>query len=97
MTIIKDIHHYIEDVASEYPNKVAVSCGDETITYGELNKKANKIAWYLISSGIKTNDIVAIITHRCIELIIGILGIIKAGASYLPIDESYPEQRIILY
>ncbi|MDR2570285.1 MAG: AMP-binding protein, partial [Oscillospiraceae bacterium] len=90
----KGLHHYIEDIVLKYPNKVAVSCGYETITYKELNEKANIVAWHLNSLGVKTNDVVAILMPRCIELIIGVLGIIKAGASYLPIDESYPEERI---
>ncbi|MCP4155048.1 MAG: amino acid adenylation domain-containing protein, partial [bacterium] len=64
------------------------------LTYGELNRKANRLARKLIEKGIKPDMPVAIKTGRIVEMITGILGILKAGAAYLPIDPDFPEKRI---
>ncbi|MCP4156420.1 MAG: AMP-binding protein, partial [bacterium] len=64
------------------------------VTYRELNKKANTLACILQSKGVKPGTIVAIIAERSIETIIGLMGILKAGAAYLPIDPEYPRERI---
>ncbi|MCL2427252.1 MAG: amino acid adenylation domain-containing protein, partial [Oscillospiraceae bacterium] len=64
------------------------------MTYDELNKRSNQLAWLLRDRGVKADSIVAIMTERSFEMIIGILGILKAGGAYLPIDPEYPENRI---
>ena len=83
-----------EDIAKKYKHKVAIYCEDSSITYEELNKKANILAHYLIKQGIKPKDIVGIMLNRSIELAVGILAISKIGACYLPIDPEYPKDRI---
>jgi tyrocidine synthetase-3 len=65
-----------------------------SITYKELNEKSNQLAHLLLEKGVHPDTIVAIMTEPSVEMIIGILGIIKAGAAYLPIDPDYPEERI---
>ncbi|MGN1223705.1 MAG: amino acid adenylation domain-containing protein, partial [Ruminococcus sp.] len=67
---------------------------EESLTYAELNEKANVIAHKLREQGVKPNDFVAILAERSIEMIVGIYGIIKAGGAYVPIDPTYPEERI---
>jgi len=87
------IRHF-EKAATEYKNNIAVRFRDEFLTYAELNIKANKLAHLLISRGIGPEDLVAIFMNRRIEMIISILAILKAGAGYIPIDISYPNDRI---
>jgi amino acid adenylation domain-containing protein len=66
----------------------------EQLTYGELNQRANHLANYLLSLGVKPDELVGIAIERSIETIVGILGILKAGAAYLPIDLAYPSERV---
>ncbi len=74
--------------------RTAVVFEDESLTYSELNIRTNQIASYLISKGVKKDDLIGICLDRSIEMISGILGIMKAGAAYLPIDPEYPAERI---
>ncbi len=76
------------------PNKTAVIFGNDKLTYKELNEKSNQIAHYLIENGVKINDFIGVLVTRSLELICAMLGILKAGAAYLPIDPSYPNSRI---
>ncbi|WP_339251668.1 amino acid adenylation domain-containing protein [Sporosarcina sp. FSL W8-0480] len=77
-----------------YPDKVAIAYRDQRLTYPELNKMANQIAFTLRKNGIKSNDLVAIVGNKGIEIIAGILGVLKSGAAYIPIDSKYPKTRI---
>ena len=90
----KSVNKIFEEQVKKYPNKVALRYKDRDITYSELNNKANQLAHYLLSKGIKKGDIVALFMDRSIEMIAGILGTIKAGGAYLPIDTNYPKERI---
>ena len=76
------------------PDKIAVIFENQKITYKELNEKSNILAHYLLSNGYKANTIIGIMLNRSIELAIGLLAILKIGAAYLPIDPSYPKDRI---
>ncbi|MCL2690697.1 MAG: amino acid adenylation domain-containing protein [Candidatus Bathyarchaeota archaeon] len=76
------------------PNKVAVLFEDNSLTYSELNVRANALAMLLRSKGVKRGSIVAMMLYRSFEMMIGILGIWKAGGAYLPIDPEYPKDRI---
>ncbi|WP_461673153.1 non-ribosomal peptide synthetase [Priestia megaterium] len=90
----KLIHQLFEEVATEFSDNIAVVCENEKITYKELNEKANQLARLLRKEGVKANEIVSIMTYPSVEMIIGILGTLKAGAAYLPIDPEYPVERI---
>ena len=83
-----------EEVAINNPNKVALICRNESLTYEELNLRANRVAHYLISSGVKNNDIVSIVLDRTVDLIVVELGILKAGGAFLAMLPSYPDDRI---
>ena len=90
----KTIHELLEEQVQKNPNNIALVYEDKTLTYAELNSRANVIAHVLREKGIKPDDIVGIMVERSIEMIVGILGILKAGGAYLPLDNSYPEERI---
>ncbi|WP_441000581.1 amino acid adenylation domain-containing protein [Fodinibius sp. SL11] len=77
-----------------HPNSVAVTFGQQIITYGELNSLSNKIASYLITEGIKHGDRVGICLERSPEMIACIVGILKSGAAYVPLDANYPVERL---
>ncbi|MFL5386881.1 MAG: amino acid adenylation domain-containing protein, partial [Longimicrobiaceae bacterium] len=79
---------------SEAPDAVAVVAGDEALTYGELDARASKLAAFLRARGIGPEARVAIAMERGAELAVSVLGVLKAGAAYLPVDPAYPAERI---
>ncbi|XSS66377.1 non-ribosomal peptide synthase/polyketide synthase [Pseudomonas sp. B11] len=88
------IHHQIERQAAEQPDAIAVVFEDSHLSYAELNTRANRVAHRLLSLGVSPDERVAICVERGLEMIIGLLGILKAGAGYVPIDPAYPQERI---
>ena len=76
------------------PDAIAVEFEQETLTYGELNSRANQLAHYLLSIGVTTETLVGICMERSIEMLTAVLGVMKAGASYVPLDPAYPAQRL---
>jgi amino acid adenylation domain-containing protein/non-ribosomal peptide synthase protein (TIGR01720 family) len=76
------------------PGHTAIKCGEEDITYAELDKRSTHLGILLRKSGVKPDDIVGLLMDRSPETVIGMLGILKAGGAYLPIDTDYPEERI---
>ncbi|NLD47079.1 MAG: amino acid adenylation domain-containing protein, partial [Clostridiaceae bacterium] len=90
----KTIHELFEEQVNRTPDNVALVCEDKEITYRELNAKANQLAKILKTKGVGKDIIVAVIYERSIEMIVCILGIMKAGGAYLPIDPDYSEERI---
>mgnify|MGYP003682980473 CR=1 FL=1 len=83
-----------ENVVDRLPNGIAVKSGSKSVTYSELNIKANQIANLLIGEGIHPEDRVAVYFDRSIEMIASLIGILKAGAGYLPLDIRLPESRL---
>ena len=90
----KTVSLLFEEQTQKTPNNIALVFEKEKRTYAELSANVNRIARYLRKRGIRPNSIVPILMERSIELIEGILGILKAGGAYLPIDMSYPKERI---
>lgn len=86
-----------ENQVRKTPEKIAVICNNVSLTYDELNKKANSLANYLINYGVKENDIVCIMTNRSLETIVSMLGILKAGAAFFNVDPTYPTDRTKYY
>ncbi|WP_121809994.1 non-ribosomal peptide synthetase [Mucilaginibacter kameinonensis] len=76
------------------PTATALVFGGETVSYQELNERSNRIAHYLKADGVKTESLVAICIERGINMITGILGVLKSGAAYVPVDMDYPKERI---
>ncbi|PHS16283.1 MAG: hypothetical protein COA78_04060 [Blastopirellula sp.] len=90
----KCFHELFEEQVTKNPNNLAISFGSNKLTYDELNRKANKLARYLLRLGLKPDTPVGICTHRSLEMLVGLLAIVKAGGAYLPIDPNYPANRI---
>lgn len=90
----KTISQLFEEQVQLTPNNIAIKYNGSYLTYDELNKKANQVAHFLRNIGIKPNDVVAIRLNKSLEMVVGILGILKAGGCYLPIDLSYPQERV---
>src|SRR5262249_451844 len=76
------------------PDAVAVVFGEATLTYAELNARANQVAHYLIGLGVGPESLVGIALERSLEMVVALVGVIKAGAAYLPLDPEYPEARL---
>ena len=90
----KCVHQLFEQQAEEQPDAIAISFSGQTISYAELNRKANQIANYLHGLGVKPDQLVGILVDRSIEMIAAMLGVLKSGAAYLPLDPTYPKERI---
>ena len=86
-----------ENQVKKHPNDIAIICDDKTLTYDELNKKANSLAHLLIKRGIGSNDIVCIMTNRSFETIVCMMAILKAGAAFFNVDPTYPIERTKYY
>ncbi|MEL6661293.1 MAG: amino acid adenylation domain-containing protein, partial [Bacteroidota bacterium] len=80
--------------AGKTPETVAVVSDGISLSYQELDEQSNQLAHYLIDQGVNSDQLVGISLERGIEMVVGILGILKSGAAYLPIDPEYPEKRI---
>lgn len=90
----KCMHELFEQRASETPEVIAVVCGSQQLTYQEVNWKANQLANYLRKLGAGPDNLVGVSMYRSLEMIIGILGTLKAGAAYVPLDPAYPQKRL---
>lgn len=90
----KHIHQLFEDQVKKTPNDIAIVFENKKLTYTQLNEKANAIAYYLKNNNYGANDIIGIMLPRSLELIIAMLGVLKSGACYIPIDPTYPQNRI---
>ncbi len=88
------IQHLFEVQAEKNPDHIAVVFEDKKLTYAELNKKANQLAYYLRTLGVGPDILVGICVERSLEMIIGLMAILKAGGAYVPLDPSYPLDRL---
>lgn len=88
------IHHRFEQQVNQTPNAIALIYQDEKLTYQELNHRANQLAHYLQSLGIKLEDKIGVCIERSPLMVIAILAILKAGGAYVPLDPSYPSERL---
>jgi amino acid adenylation domain-containing protein len=90
----KCIHQLLEEQAARTPDAVAVVFESQQLTYAELNSRANQLAHYLRSLGVETEVIVGLCVERSLDMIVALIGILKAGAAYLPLDPEYPQARL---
>jgi amino acid adenylation domain-containing protein len=88
------IHELFERQAAATPEAVAVVLNDERLTYRELNERANKLAHFLRGLGVRPESLVGVCLERSVDAVVAILGILKAGGAYLPLDPSYPRERL---
>lgn len=88
------IQELFESQAERTPDGVAVVYEDQRLTYGEVNRRANQLARYLRTFGVRPEVLVCICMERSLEMIVGLLGILKAGGAYVPLDPAYPKERL---
>nr|WP_280806652.1 non-ribosomal peptide synthetase [Pseudomonas batumici] len=88
------IHQLFEEQVRAQPDAIAVAFQAQRLSYAELNRQANRLAHHLIGLGIGPDDRVAICVERGVEMMVGLLGVLKAGAAYVPLDPAYPAERL---
>ena len=88
------VHALFAAQAARTPDAVAVHFAGQELTYAELDARANQLAHYLHTLGVKAEDRIGLCVERSLELVIGLLGILKAGAAYVPLDPTYPQDRL---
>ncbi len=88
------IHVLFERQAARTPDAIALVCSDRSLSFGELNERANALAHELLSHGCRDEELVAVLLDRCPEMIVALLGILKAGCAYVPIDPESPPSRL---
>ncbi len=87
-------HHRFEEIARMHPDRVALMVESDGMTYAQLNERANRIAATLLARGAGPNQLVAVFLPRGADLVAALLGVIKSGAAYIPLDPVYPKGRI---
>jgi len=88
------LHRVFEEQAERRPNSVSLLCEEKTVSYQELNERANQLAHYLLRLGVSSESLVGILLDRSVEMIVSILGVLKAGGAYVPLDPHYPSRRV---
>jgi amino acid adenylation domain-containing protein len=88
------VHHLFEQQVARTPDHIAVVYGPDSLTYAQLNTRANQLARYLIRSGVRPDQLVGVCLERSLAMAIALLGVLKAGGAYVPIDPGYPAQRL---
>lgn len=91
---IKPVHCWFEEIVDSIPDHIAVVSGKSFITYSEMNRKANELALYLRGKGVTSNSAVALFFEPSLEMIISIIGVLKAGGCYVPINTHLPQNQI---
>ena len=88
------IHELFDEQAARAPEAIAVVCGSEQLTYGELAARSNRLAHDLVRQGVGPDALVGLFVERSLDAIAAMLAILKAGGAYLPLDPSYPDERL---
>jgi amino acid adenylation domain-containing protein len=88
------IHELFEEQVQNTPDAAAVVCEDQSLTYGELNRRANRLAHHLTSLGVGPGSTVGVLVERSPEMIVALLATLKAGGAYVPLEPSYPKARL---
>ena len=88
------LHQLLEEQARRNPQAVAVEFGEQSLTYAELDSRANQLARLLGRQGVECETLVGLCVERSLEMVVALLGILKAGAAYVPLDPAYPRDRI---
>ena len=88
------VHQLFEEQAARRPAAIAVVSGAQELSYAELNERANQLAHYLQKNGVGPESRVGISMERSVEMMVALLGVLKAGAAYVPLDPAYPRERL---
>lgn len=89
------VHQLVEEQAGRVPDAMAVLFEGQQLTYRELNRRANQLAHHLRKLGVGPNVLVGLCLERSLEMVVGLLGILKAGAAYVPLDPAFPRERLV--
>ncbi len=90
----RTVHGVIAEHAAVQPEAIAVSAKDGSLTYGDLDRRANQLARHLAENGVRPGDIVGVCLDRTTELVVSLIAVLKTGAAYLPLDTFYPKSRL---
>ncbi|BAP43368.1 non-ribosomal peptide synthetase PvdD [Pseudomonas sp. StFLB209] len=90
----RGVHQLIEAQAEQTPQAPALTFGAQTLSYAELNARANRLAHHLIAQSVQPDGLVGIAAERSLEMVVGLLAILKAGGAYVPLDPEYPTERL---
>jgi amino acid adenylation domain-containing protein len=88
------LHERFEQQVARTPQAIALTCGDQQLSYADLNQRANALAYRLRDLGAGPDTRVGLCVERSLDLVVGLLGILKAGAAYVPLDPAYPHERL---
>ncbi|HJS24454.1 MAG TPA: AMP-binding protein, partial [Pyrinomonadaceae bacterium] len=88
------LHELFEEQAQRTPDHIAIVYQDTQLTYSELNERANQLANHLRDLGVGVETLVGVMMERSLEMVVALLGVLKAGGAYLPLDPAYPEERL---
>jgi amino acid adenylation domain-containing protein len=93
LTDDRPAHHLIAELATRHPDAIALVAGSRRLTYAELDREANRLAWWLRGEGVGSGDLVGIAVDRSVAMVVSLLAVWKAGAAYLPVDLTHPAAR----
>ena len=88
------VHELFAEQAERTPERIALICEEQQVSYGELNRRANQLGHYLQGLGVGPEVVVGLCLERSVEMVVGLLGVLKAGGAYLPLDPEYPLERL---
>jgi amino acid adenylation domain-containing protein/non-ribosomal peptide synthase protein (TIGR01720 family) len=88
------VHRQFERLAQLHPDREALRCGDEVLTYRQLDQRANQLAHYLRGQGVGRESLVGVAALRSMEMVVALYAVVKAGAAYVPLDPEYPVDRL---
>ncbi len=88
------LHRLLEEQARRTPERVAVVCGDDSLSYRELDERANRLSHRLRRMGVQRDVLVGLCAERSLDMVVGLLGILKAGGAYVPLDPMFPRDRL---
>ena len=90
----KTIHQLFAEQAARTPEHTALVCGETKLSYRQLEERANRLANYLVAKGLRREELIALCLERSPEMIVALLGVLKAGGAYLPLDPAFPRERL---
>ncbi|MEY9857125.1 amino acid adenylation domain-containing protein [Catenulispora sp. GAS73] len=88
------VHEAVAERARLHPDRSAVGCGDSELSYGELDRRSDRLGWYLRDRGVGPGTVVGLCLTRSLDMAVAVLGVLKAGGAYVPLDPAYPAQRL---
>ncbi|HEX8793397.1 MAG TPA: amino acid adenylation domain-containing protein, partial [Polyangiaceae bacterium] len=88
------LHELLSRQAARTPDRTAVSCQGRTLSYGELDRRSDRLARHLVSLGVGPDVLVGLVFERSVDMMVGLVGVLKAGGAYVPLDPSFPAERL---